>query len=253
MDEDTRAQLGETVRTERAKRGMSVEAAAKAGGVGHMTFRKVEQGKRVYEQTYAAVDRAFGWPAGTTLNAARHDGTIPNDADPSSATHPDDSTSRLRIVHKRHSPREHDPDESRHEDPHTLALDLASAMTVAELQAASDTYTRLAEDIREGIGTISEKLSSGMETELIDAMTRDERTAHSIEFVNTYRRYMETFVAMSDMRVHLYQQLERPVGEVDLNALHERADSLRATLARETDALTHLHNQIQNAEKQGNN
>lgn len=62
-----RERIGFMIRAERKSRSLSIEAAAKAGGIGHMTWRKIEQGGSVHDQSYYAIDRAFGWESGHTL------------------------------------------------------------------------------------------------------------------------------------------------------------------------------------------
>lgn len=72
----TRERIGAAIRAERQSRSLSIESAAKAGGVGHMTWRKIEQGGSVHDQSYYAVDRTFGWQAGHTLATVNNDGTL---------------------------------------------------------------------------------------------------------------------------------------------------------------------------------
>lgn len=63
-DPASRVEAGKMIRAERKRRELSVEAAAKQGGIGHMTWRKIETGKSVHDQTLYAVDRTFEWEFG---------------------------------------------------------------------------------------------------------------------------------------------------------------------------------------------
>lgn len=57
----------------RARHGWSVEQAAIRAGVGHMTWRRAEQGVPSRLKTYATMDRLFELPAGTINRAVRND------------------------------------------------------------------------------------------------------------------------------------------------------------------------------------
>lgn len=62
--------VGRLVRTARASRGWSVEQAAAQARLGHMTWRRIEDGARVRPGSYAAVDEVFGLPSGSFMAAA---------------------------------------------------------------------------------------------------------------------------------------------------------------------------------------
>ncbi|MGH2618600.1 MAG: helix-turn-helix domain-containing protein, partial [Thermomicrobiales bacterium] len=70
--------LAAIVKIVRTKEGKSIEAAAKEAGVGHMTWRRLEEGNTVRAQTYAALDRAYSLPPGTALRAVNTDEGIVN-------------------------------------------------------------------------------------------------------------------------------------------------------------------------------
>lgn len=66
---ERREQIGEAIYRERNSRGWSVEAAILKGGIGHMTWRRIERGETVQARSYRGVDTAFDWPRGHTLAA----------------------------------------------------------------------------------------------------------------------------------------------------------------------------------------
>lgn len=63
--------LGATVRAVRGKNGWSVESASERAGIGHMTWRRIEDGYPVRAKSYAALDLLFEQSAGTFGAAAR--------------------------------------------------------------------------------------------------------------------------------------------------------------------------------------
>lgn len=63
------AALGSVLQLARAGRGWSVETAAKEAGLGHMTWRRIEEGSPVRVSTYSAVERLFELPVGTLRRA----------------------------------------------------------------------------------------------------------------------------------------------------------------------------------------
>lgn len=65
--------LGGVLQLLRASRGWSVEQAAVHAGLGHMTWRRMEDGFTVRNKTYAAVDSLFELPFGTTKRALADD------------------------------------------------------------------------------------------------------------------------------------------------------------------------------------
>lgn len=65
--------LAGMLQTVRARRGWSVETAAAHAGIGHMTWRRAEQGVPSRLKTYAALDRLFGLPPGAVNRATRSD------------------------------------------------------------------------------------------------------------------------------------------------------------------------------------
>ena len=77
-DEDARRRAGQTIYQERSRRGWSVEAAMELGGIGHMTWRRIERGDPVQAKSYRAVDHAFGWPLGHTHAAIDAGGDLVN-------------------------------------------------------------------------------------------------------------------------------------------------------------------------------
>lgn len=65
--------LGGVLQTLRTARGWSVEQAAVHAGLGHMTWRRMEDGFNVRAKTYAAVDTLFELPFGTVKRALNDD------------------------------------------------------------------------------------------------------------------------------------------------------------------------------------
>lgn len=65
--------LGGVLQTLRAGKGWSVEQAAVHAGLGHMTWRRMEDGFNVRAKTYAAVDTLFDLPFGTVRRALNDD------------------------------------------------------------------------------------------------------------------------------------------------------------------------------------
>lgn len=77
VERDTRTRrvyaLAGLLQTVRAQHGWSVETAAVHAGIGHMTWRRAEQGVPGRIKTYAALDRLFDLPPGTVNRATRND------------------------------------------------------------------------------------------------------------------------------------------------------------------------------------
>lgn len=65
--------LGGVLQILRASKGWSVEQAAVHAGLGHMTWRRMEDGFTVRNKTYAAVDELFDLPFGTVKRALADD------------------------------------------------------------------------------------------------------------------------------------------------------------------------------------
>lgn len=65
--------LGGVLQILRASKGWSVEQAAVHAGLGHMTWRRMEDGFSVRAKTYAAVDQLFELPFGTVKRALNDD------------------------------------------------------------------------------------------------------------------------------------------------------------------------------------
>lgn len=68
--------VGAIIRVARGKQGWSVEEAAKQADLGHMTWRRVEDGDFVRGKTYAALDDVFSLPTGTTSRAVSDDNQV---------------------------------------------------------------------------------------------------------------------------------------------------------------------------------
>lgn len=67
-----RAALGAFLQIARSMDNLSAEAMAVRAGLGHMTWRRLEEGHVVRPQSYAAVEEVFKLPSGT-LRAALND------------------------------------------------------------------------------------------------------------------------------------------------------------------------------------
>lgn len=61
---ERRTELARQVRIRRGELGLSVEDAAKAGGISAPTWSRVESGSRAQNVSYRAVERALGWELG---------------------------------------------------------------------------------------------------------------------------------------------------------------------------------------------
>lgn len=59
--------FGRLVKYERLARGMSMDDAAAAGSLSHMTWRRIERGLSVQSRTYLAVDKAFSFQEGSAI------------------------------------------------------------------------------------------------------------------------------------------------------------------------------------------
>lgn len=73
---DMREMVASLVRKTRLTREMSMEQAAEAGGVSHVTWRRIENGLPVKPNTYRAVDKFLGAPTGTAALAVER-GSLP--------------------------------------------------------------------------------------------------------------------------------------------------------------------------------
>jgi transcriptional regulator with XRE-family HTH domain len=65
--------LGGVLQLLRTQKGWSVEQAAHQAGLGHMTWRRVEDGFAVRRRTYAALDTILSLPVGTVQRALNDD------------------------------------------------------------------------------------------------------------------------------------------------------------------------------------
>jgi hypothetical protein len=61
--------IGASVQAARLRRHWSIELAAEKAGIAHVTWRRVEDGKKVRAATYGALDRFFELPPGTFQRA----------------------------------------------------------------------------------------------------------------------------------------------------------------------------------------
>lgn len=59
--------LAAAVRDRRLELGWTKQQSAKEAGVTVVTYRQVETAQSVRDTTYAAIERAFGWPAGACM------------------------------------------------------------------------------------------------------------------------------------------------------------------------------------------
>lgn len=71
-----RCALGSFLRHWRAAQDLSVEAMAERAGLGHMTWRRLEDGHAVRAQTYITVETVTGLPAGLVSRALRDDAAL---------------------------------------------------------------------------------------------------------------------------------------------------------------------------------
>jgi transcriptional regulator with XRE-family HTH domain len=71
-----RCGLGGILRVVRGHKGWSVEHAAEEAQIGHMTWRRLEAGSRVWAQTYAKVDALFCLHPGTVQMALGDDDAL---------------------------------------------------------------------------------------------------------------------------------------------------------------------------------
>lgn len=63
--DDARQRLGQHVRRRRTFLGLTIDEAAERGKLSPVTWARVEQGKKVRDLTYGAVDRVLGWASGS--------------------------------------------------------------------------------------------------------------------------------------------------------------------------------------------
>lgn len=68
--------VAECLQIARGHNGWSIETAAKEAKIGHMTWRRVEDGDKVRPKTYAALDKLFGLPPGSVVRATNDDGAL---------------------------------------------------------------------------------------------------------------------------------------------------------------------------------
>lgn len=62
--------LGDAVRQRRQSLGLTITGAAKAAGISHITWIRVEKGEPVRPLTWAAVERTLRWAPGSCRAAA---------------------------------------------------------------------------------------------------------------------------------------------------------------------------------------
>ncbi|MGR6922667.1 helix-turn-helix domain-containing protein [[Actinomadura] parvosata] len=80
MDRETARQaLAERVRRRRLALGWSIDEAAERGSMSPTTWTRVEEAKRVRDLTYAGIERALGWQAGSVDQIA--DGGEPKEGE----------------------------------------------------------------------------------------------------------------------------------------------------------------------------
>lgn len=258
---EARRTLGVAVRNERKSRTMSVETAATQGGIGHMTWRKIERGGSVHDQSYYAVDRAFGWQLGHTIATANGGGEnltpapASDDTDPGEASAAEDKAlaapalARYLAALRERMDRDdrttgtawytasdgqlhtlHDSTAYIFHEEYYLALDLLESLNVSEVRGLEHACSRLANETQQKLNAIHVELYSGSEWkpgETAEALHAEAQP----EFNAAYSRYMETYARLMEMRVRMYELSNQPIGKINnLDALHRTAQELRERL-----------------------
>ncbi|MFH8804116.1 hypothetical protein ACH4F6_31760 [Streptomyces sp. NPDC017936] len=68
--------LATLVQKRRTELRLGIEPAAKLGGISKDTWKRVEEGKKVWDRSYAGIDSALQWAVGSCLRVLRGDDPV---------------------------------------------------------------------------------------------------------------------------------------------------------------------------------
>lgn len=229
-----RERVGATIRAERNGRSLSIESAAKSGGIGHMTWRKIEQGGSVHDQSYYAVDRAFGWQSGHTLATVTEGGELT----PAPSTH--DTPGQSVTKPRRRTPRDSDEDRDMSPDAYRRILEQLDSASLSELrlihsvaEARVRERTEMLDEIKSLTNTVDWTVPS-FRVELLTPATPDI----SDEYQHAYGEYMNAWAAMQDIARLAHECETKPTRVPELQQLQERAENAMQTLTEATKRLS---------------
>ena len=234
-----RVRAGETVRAERKRRGWSVETAARAGGIGHMTWRKIESGKSVHDQSLYAVDRAFEWTFGHTIGAVHgeHELLAPVSAEPSQDSL-DYSFSLKREKNNRYLTRHAFSDTSAPLNRFPETFEVLDSLAVPELKVIADTAYRLASEYGAKLSEIRECLDgipriNWQDIAVSQIQDEDLRT----RCIEAWETYMHEYEKITDIRSSITGMYAQPVAEMKnlddiLTQAQETSQNLKSAASR---------------------
>ncbi len=238
--------VGAAVRRARNRRSLSIESAAKAGGVGHMTWRKIEHGKSVHDQSYYAVDRAFGWTTGHTLAAFDVD-------DPTDRLEPESTDVPVPEPSKQHTPvtaaNPHTPHatpvirEDEHRFDHVLA-ELPS-LTLSELKSVNTAAERIIEERAGWLNEIRGVVESTEENlpQVNEWLLHHSDSATS-EYHMSYARYVHMWIQLENMKTRLQEyEYKWPVTPDQLENIYTEARDISVSLTTAADDLRRVEHE----------
>lgn len=209
MDQ-ARQQVGGAVHAERKRRELSIETAAKAGGIGHMTWRKIEMGGSVHDQSLYAIDRAFGWRMGHTLATVQTNGDLlpaPPATDPSSDE---------PVAHKGDTSEPEDPNETFH---HVLSL--LENLSLPELKTVARSAEHISNEFESIFDTMSKWLDSIPTSPLQNEFPQTEDKDAHRKYINVWSKYMDELGSLMELKSKFYTIQSRPVKEMgELKIMH---------------------------------
>lgn len=230
-----RVNLGDQVSQLRLSQRMSIESAAKSGGIGHMTWRKIERGEEVQDRSYAGVDRAFGWAIGHTLACVHHG--QPLDA-------PTPSDARGANLDSRALGIDTEPERDLETDPQTAVLIRLEQMSLVQLEALQDTIQYLVNERRRIMDRVNETIRETTESAKNSQFNFNGRylfeTSREVgdQYESAFKCYMDARTSMSDFQLELTEIERAPVPP--LPQLKELLDRAQAKGQEIHDALDQL-------------
>lgn len=226
--------LGQQVQNHRYDHDISIEAAAKSGGIGHMTWRKIERGEGVQERSYTGVDRAFGWNIGHTLACLRNDQAL------SEPTPPGSRGSSLSLLKQETLGADRAPPEvpsetnpERESNPFVVVLSNLEYLSLPQLQAVELKAGQIQGDREDRLGRVERTVNAASQLGQNTNVSFDFNSKYLFEttkqvakeYEDAFRNYINTVSELEGIRAELAQLSEGPLPSPDqINELQARAE-----------------------------
>ncbi len=198
--EDARVALGRQVRDVRQGEGISIETAAERGGVGHMSWRKIERGQEVRQRTYVGIDRAFDWPIGHTLACLQAGNALRTSTPPNA---PGTSLDPAALGIDKDS-------ENDFNDPFSVILENIERLSLTQLEGLQVTIRHMCRDRRSVLDAAqstlqSSRTNSNLYFDFNGRYLFDTSKGVSDQYESAFRRYMEAWTNMADFQIEVSQ------------------------------------------------